>query len=80
MTSFPSSFVPVRANSDKKFVKFISDKYDVVIVDEAQDILSKFIKALIVSYNNKLELVGDPNQFLNGFAGSDRKNLINFNG
>ena len=48
----------------------LADKYDTLLVDEAQD-LSPAVAALLLSQNCPILLVGDPYQALYGFAGAE---------
>lgn len=57
-----------------------SDKYDVIFIDEAQD-LNKVQQALIfrlLKKSGRFVAVGDPSQSIYGFAGADTDSFLNF--
>lgn len=60
--------------------KINNPKYDVIFVDEAQD-LSAIRRRLIINTlkpNGRIVYVGDPNQAIYGFSGADSRSMINF--
>lgn len=63
-----------------QIVKLYSQLYDYVCIDEAQDLnFSQYsiIKVLCSGYNN-LMMIGDENQSIYGFNGSDSRYMTNF--
>lgn len=66
--------------NDEEFRKMIQDEFDYILVDEAQDInwIQYEILKIMTAKNNHLFMVGDPNQSIYSFRGSDLKILDDF--
>lgn len=66
--------------SDEGFREIIQDEFDYVLVDEAQDInwIQYEILKIITEKNNHLFMVGDSNQSIYSFRGSDLSILDKF--
>ena len=58
----------------------VQDTYRHFVVDEYQDVspIQRTLLSLWLGDNDDLCVVGDPNQSIHGFAGADRKFLLNF--
>ena len=66
--------------NDEEFRDMIQDEFDYILVDEAQDInwIQYEILKIMTAKNNHLFMVGDPNQSIYSFRGSDIKILDDF--
>lgn len=66
--------------NDEEFRDMIQDEFDYILVDEAQDInwIQYEILKIMTGKNNHLFMVGDPNQSIYSFRGSDLKILDDF--
>ena len=70
----------IQLRKDEKFRKMISSLFQYIIVDEAQDINNvqyKILQIMSSKYHN-LYMVGDPNQSIYAFRGSDLSILDDF--
>ncbi len=66
--------------NDEEFRDMIQDEFDYILVDEAQDInwIQYEILKIMTAKNNHLFMVGDSNQSIYSFRGSDIKILDDF--
>lgn len=66
--------------NDEEFRDMIQDEFDYILVDETQDInwIQYEILKIMTAKNNHLFMVGDPNQSIYSFRGSDIKILDDF--
>ena len=66
--------------NDEEFRDMIQDEFDYILVDEAQDInwIQYEILKIMTGKNNHLFMVGDSNQSIYSFRGSDIKILDDF--
>lgn len=55
------------------------DRYDLVMVDEAQD-LNPVRQQLVLRAANRIMLIGDPNQAIYGFTGADTRSMETMRG
>lgn len=64
-----------------KIAELYRKQYHYILIDEAQDLnfaQYEFIKALCGTEHRKIMMVGDPDQAIYGFNGSDKKYMVEF--
>ncbi|MCF6249414.1 MAG: UvrD-helicase domain-containing protein, partial [Desulfobacula sp.] len=61
-------------NDDKKLHAVVSESYPYVFIDEYQDLnYGQYVLAKLLAANNYILVIGDPDQSIYGFRGSDNK-------